>query len=248
MKINLAWVPNSLTLGNLLLGFISIVISGQGPVMYAQPFFIAGILILGAALLDGLDGQVARFLKVESSLGAELDSLADCVAFGVAPGYLAYKAYLAGIIYIELLGLQFDMGILIASLFPICAAYRLARFNVSHDSSSFSGLPSPMAGMILAIVPIFFRDVQTLNQGTGRIIFTVLFVLVALLMVSTFRYSKPNQSIVKNITSIRLIIFIIVIVLLVIFFKEMTIFILFGLYILSGILSFVIQFIQDHKY
>ncbi len=79
MRINLAWVPNSLTLGNLLLGFVAIIVASKGSAEDYESFVLAGLLILGAALFDGLDCQVARALKVESTLGAELDSLADLI-------------------------------------------------------------------------------------------------------------------------------------------------------------------------
>ncbi len=246
--MNLAWVPNSLTMGNLLLGFISVIFASQNSF---QAYVMAGFLILGAALFDGCDGQVARILKVTSKLGAELDSLADCVAFGVAPGYLAYRAYLSGIYFpgisIPILGSPLDFGIFIASIFPICAAYRLARFNVTSDPSSFSGLPSPVAGVIIALVPISFGTVINIDP-LYRMIFAVFFIIIALLMVSTVRYSKPQSTFFKNINGIKIIIFIIGIALLLIFFKKWSVFILISLYILSGIYSFIIQFIQDHKY
>ncbi len=246
--MNLAWVPNSLTMGNLLLGFISVIFASQNSF---QAYVVSGFLILGAALLDGCDGQVARALKLTSKLGAELDSLADCVAFGVAPGYLAYKAYLSGICFpgicVPFLGSPLDFGIFIASIFPICAAYRLARFNISSDPNSFSGLPSPAAGVIIALVPISFGSV--INAAPlYRMLFAIFFIIIALLMVSTVRYSKPQPSFFKNLNGIKLIIFIVGIALLLIFFKKWSVFIVISLYILSGIYSFIIQFIQDHKY
>lgn len=246
--MNLAWVPNSLTLGNLLLGFISIIIASQGGV---EAFNMAGILILGAALLDGFDGQAARALKVSSQLGAELDSLADCVAFGVAPGYLAYRAYLSGIVFpgvvIPYVNMPFDFGILIAALFPICAAYRLARFNVNSDSQSFTGLPSPIAGIIIAIVPVLIGDIIG-SDSLYRIIFALTFVFIALLMVSTVRYTKPQATFFKRYIFIKIIVLVCVIALLVVIFRQWSVFIVLALYILSGLASFVIQFIQDHKY
>ncbi|HNR90178.1 MAG TPA: CDP-alcohol phosphatidyltransferase family protein [Spirochaetota bacterium] len=246
--MNLAWVPNSLTLGNLLLGFMSIVIASHGGAPAAT---IAGALILGAALLDGFDGQAARALKVTSPLGAELDSLADCVAFGVAPGYLAYKAYLSGIIVsgiaVPYINIPFDFGIFIAALFPICAAYRLARFNVNSDSKSFTGLPSPIAGIIVAVVPIFIGDV-ILADTIYRVIFAVLFSLVALLMVSTVRYSKPQATFFQRYIFVKIVLLLAIFALLVLLFREWSVFIVLALYILSGLVSFIIQFIQDHKY
>ncbi len=245
MKINLAWIPNTLTLGNLLLGFISVIYSSMNPGMNPQSFFKAGLLILGAAILDGLDGKVARLMNVTSPLGADLDSLADCVTFGVAPGYLAYKAYLNGIT-ILFFGLPVDLGIFIASVFPLCAAYRLARFNVSHDTDSFSGLPSPVAGIIVALVPVCFGMNCVFRHGWPKVIFSVCFVIIALLMVSTVRYSKPQETI--TITKIKIAFFIIFMGILIFLFRQWAVFIIIALYILSGLISFVIQFMQDHKY
>ncbi|MDY6935492.1 MAG: CDP-diacylglycerol--serine O-phosphatidyltransferase [Spirochaetota bacterium] len=237
--MTLAWIPNTLTTGNLLLGFISVIYSSHGNY---QGYITAGLLILAAALLDGLDGPVARRLNVSSPLGGELDSLADCVTFGVAPGYLAYKAYLSEST-IPMFGNIDIVGIFIASIFPICAAYRLARFNISSDKNSFTGLPSPIAGVIVALVPICF-----INVVIPKIIFAFSFVIIGLLMVSTVKYSKPKYYLFKNIHGFKLIIFIIAIALILIFFRQWTVFIFISLYILSGILSFIIQFIQDHKY
>ena len=132
-----AWIPNALTLGNLTCGFVSVILSGTGS---SEGLRVAAMLILVAALLDGVDGQAARLLAVDSPLGKELDSLADCVAFGVAPGYLAYKTYLSGLC-VTLAGLPVDLAILLAAIFPVCAAYRLARFNIRSTPGSFSGLP-----------------------------------------------------------------------------------------------------------
>ena len=77
-----AWIPNTLTLGNLACGFVSIVYASLGT---WEGKVVAAVLILLAAFLDGLDGQVARRLGVEGPMGKELDSLADCVTFGVPP-------------------------------------------------------------------------------------------------------------------------------------------------------------------
>lgn len=237
--MNLAWIPNSFTMGNLLLGFFSIIFSSVGS---TTGYITAAIMILGAALLDGCDGQIARMLKVSSKLGAELDSLADCVAFGVAPGFLFYHKYLRGL-NVNINGYSVDAGIFIAAIFPICAAYRLARFNVSSTPNSFSGLPSPIAGIIIALFPIVFNNVNIPNW-----ILTAIFVTIALLMVSTIKYSKPQSYIFKNLSLIKFIIFLILLVLVIFLFKKWTLVIIVALYLLSGFLSFIIQFVQDHKY
>ncbi|MBN2403935.1 MAG: CDP-diacylglycerol--serine O-phosphatidyltransferase [Spirochaetes bacterium] len=230
------WIPNSLTLGNLLFGFISLVFSSLGT---QQGYFIAGFLILAASLLDTLDGPAARALKVTSPLGRELDSLADCVAFGIAPGFLSYNAYLSGI-HEAYFAMPIDLGMLIAAIFPLCAAYRLARFNILADSNSFTGLPAPSAGIIIALIPMY-------NVEMPKILFALIFIIIGLLMVSTVKYTKPKY-LINNIHGIKLVIFAVILILLIIFSKHWIILILFSLYIISGLVSFIIQFIQDHKY
>jgi CDP-diacylglycerol--serine O-phosphatidyltransferase len=242
-RLSKAWIPNSFTLGNLLFGFIAIVNASQ------EQYAVAGICILFAALLDGFDGQIARMLRVTSKIGEQLDSLADCVAFGIAPGYLAYSAYLSHVSF-SLNGTKYvPVGMFIAAAFPLCAAYRLARFNVSHDSDSFSGLPSPIAGIVMALVPIAFS-----NPGDIRshlLIFVPAFIAVALLMVSTVKFSKPQAKALNKFHGLKLVLLIVLIVLLSIVLRKWLIFISIGLiliYIFTGLYSFLIQFIQDRRY
>ncbi|MGL4368894.1 MAG: CDP-alcohol phosphatidyltransferase family protein, partial [Spirochaetota bacterium] len=209
---------------------------------------LAGFAILIAALLDGCDGQVARMLKVSSPLGAELDSLADCVTFGIAPGYLAFSAYLPGF-SINFGGRVIEMSMFIAAVFPVCAAYRLARFNVNHSPNSFSGLPSPMAGIMMALVPIAFQNPDAVQSYSG--IFIPVYIIVALLMVSTVKFSKPQSFIFKKIHGIQMIVLLLVVVAIGVVFYKYIMFMIIGLialYIMSGLISFVIQFMQDHKY
>lgn len=242
-RLSKVWIPNSLTMGNLLFGFIAIVNASQ------EQYAVAGICILFAALLDGFDGQVARMLRVTSKIGEQLDSLADCVAFGIAPGYLAYSAYLSHISF-SLNGTKYvPVGMFIAAAFPLCAAYRLARFNVSHDSDSFSGLPSPIAGIVMALVPIAFS-----NPGDIRghlLIFVPAFIAVALLMVSTVKFSKPQAKALNKFHGLKLVLLIVLIALLSIILRKWLIFIFIGLiliYIFTGLYSFLIQFMQDRRY
>ena len=237
-----AWMPNSITMGNLLFGFLSIIFASKGQYQFA------GFAILFAALLDGCDGQVARMLKVSSPLGAELDSLADCVTFGIAPGYLAYVAYLPEM-SLSLSGRDIEMSMFIAAIFPICAAYRLARFNVSHTTNSFSGLPSPMAGIAMALLPIAFHDAASVKDLS--VVFVPAYIVTALLMVSTVKFSKPQSYIFKKIHGIQLVILAVILVGLAVVLHKIILFVVIGLialYIISGLISFVIQFIQDHKY
>jgi CDP-diacylglycerol---serine O-phosphatidyltransferase len=157
-------IPSILTLGNLLLGFVAIALGDP---------YIGMILICCGALLDISDGMVARALHATSAFGKQVDSLADLVTFGVAPAFLIFQ-YL----FIHPLWLSLS----VASLIPLAAAIRLAKFNTDEtQKTSFKGLPTPAAGLFLAPLPylefsgqidLFFRPAAL-----------VLFVAIALLMV-----------------------------------------------------------------
>lgn len=144
-KMNL-WqlLPNFVTVGALCAGLTAVRFATEGR------FGMAVALIIAAAVMDGLDGRIARFLKSESEIGAELDSLCDFVNFGVAPALVLY-----------LWALQ-DMraeGWIAALIYTVACLLRLARFNVgtrapSTDPNSFQGVPSP-AGAMMVLLPIF---------------------------------------------------------------------------------------------
>tara|TARA_R110002072_G_scaffold136308_3_gene278713 strand:+ start:11018 stop:11803 length:786 start_codon:yes stop_codon:yes gene_type:complete len=142
-------VPNLVTVLSLVAGLSSIRFAVE------ENYHLAVIMILLAGLLDGLDGRVARLLKGETSFGAELDSLADFVNFGVAPAILIYLWGLQG----SNLG---NFGWLAALILAICCGLRLARFNVMLESPDkpdwgkdfFTGVPAPLVGA-LALLPMF---------------------------------------------------------------------------------------------
>jgi CDP-diacylglycerol--serine O-phosphatidyltransferase len=253
--MKLTWIPNLLTLGNLTCGFVSVIFASAGT---PEGYIIAAALILLAALLDGVDGQVARWLGVDSQIGKELDSLADCVAFGVAPAYLAYKTYLMGST-VSFTGRAVDFGILIAAIFPLCTAYRLARFNVQpvspghptppgkrkrrSSSYSFSGLPSPVGGTVVALATLCFPD--------GRVpapLFVVFFLLVGFLMISTITYTKPQSFILKSVRGFKLVGVIILVALLLFLFRFWILLFFMALYIVSGLVGYVIHYIEEHRY
>lgn len=237
--MKLTWIPNILTMGNLTCGFISVVTASRG---VEESYIVAGILILLAGLLDGLDGQVARWLGVSHPIGKELDSLADCVTFGVAPGYLAYRTYLMGTTF-PVFGHLMDFGVLIAAVFPICAAYRLGRFNVQSSPDSFTGLPSPVAGIFVGLVPLLFRTVPI-----PKLLYAFAFLLIAFLMVSTVGYAKPQSGIVKRLKGLKLAGLVVLIALLLVLFRFWLIFLFMALYVLSGLVIYAIQFIEEHRY
>ena len=169
-------VPNLITLLALCAGLTAIRVAFEGRLELA----LAAIVF--AALLDGIDGRIARFLKGTSKFGAELDSLADFVNFGVAPALILY---FWGLHEIK------SVGWIAAMVFAICAGLRLARFNVMIDDPNkpawagnfFTGVPAP-AGAITVLLPIylFFLGVPLGLTVVWATFFYVLF--VALLMVS----------------------------------------------------------------
>jgi CDP-diacylglycerol---serine O-phosphatidyltransferase len=169
-------LPSLFTTGNLFLGFWAIVRTIHGQYAEAAP------LIFWAILLDVLDGRIARLTGTTSEFGAELDSLADVVSFGVAPALLAYSWGF---------GALPRVGWLVAFLFVVCGALRLARFNVqksSVDGRYFVGLPIPAAAApVAALVNVSPAPVDEKAQA---VVWLALLIVLSFLMVSTFRYTS----------------------------------------------------------
>ena len=172
-------LPSLFTVGNILLGFYAVIRGLRGD------FHLGALLIILAGVLDNLDGRIARLTHTESDFGREFDSLADNLTFGIAPALLCY-----------LWGLQEAgrTGWLVPLFFLVCAASRLARFNVQArpvDSRYFVGLPVPAAAGSVASILFFAPDVK----WHPWLIWLVMGALVwlGLLMVSTFRYTSFKQ-------------------------------------------------------
>lgn len=168
-----AILPTLFTIGNLFLGFSAIIHALR------LDFETAAQLIVVAVIFDMLDGRIARLTGTTSEFGAQLDSLADVVSFGVAPAIIAYQWGLATL----------HKSFLAAFFFVMCAAIRLARFNVQRkvvDGRYFVGLPSPAAaGFVISIV--YFHP-EPLTDRVGAALTMTLLVVGAFLMVSTLRY------------------------------------------------------------
>lgn len=178
MRINRAFLPNMLTFSNLLLGFGAILFISSGR------FTSGAWLIIAASLLDGLDGTVARLVKSASRFGAELDSLADMVSFGVAPSILIY----------HMLYEPFGAVGIVLSFLPLAAgAARLARFNVLAQSMpnvrGFIGMPIP--GAALTLVGVFMYSYRNPEGLSTMPIWLSLIPAVSLLMLSPIPYRKP---------------------------------------------------------
>jgi CDP-diacylglycerol--serine O-phosphatidyltransferase len=168
--------PNLITLLAVCLGLTAIRLSYEGRLEFAV------IAIVGAAILDGVDGRVARLLKGTSRFGAELDSLADFLNFGVAPALVLY-----GFILHELKAL----GWVVAMIFAIANALRLARFNVMLDDPNrpdwkkdfFVGMPAP-AGAGVVLLPLYLHFLNVPIGPSLAPVILVYVLLVALMMVS----------------------------------------------------------------
>jgi CDP-diacylglycerol--serine O-phosphatidyltransferase len=175
MKKGIYILPNLFTTASLFFGFYAIVFSMRGD------FSRAAIAILVAAVLDALDGRIARITRTVSKFGAEYDSLADLVAFGVAPAILSYTWSLS----------PFGRwGWLASFLFVVCGALRLARFNIQIgiiESNVFNGLPIPAAASVVATGILLFYYLGGAGQLNHPSILIGIIVL-SLLMVSNIKY------------------------------------------------------------
>ena len=207
-------LPNMLTLIGVCIGLSSIRFALDGK------FEFAIIAIMFAALIDGLDGRIARLIKGTSKVGKELDSLTDMISFGVAPAFIMYFWKL------NTLG---RFGWLLCLIYVICVALRLARFNVntgqapSWRDNFFEGVPSP-AGGILVLTPLIFSltsfNFMNINYD---IIVPVFFILTSLLLISKF----PSYSFKKIVIQ-----------------RKATIFLLFGIVLFFGLLLIYLSLIH----
>ena len=199
-------LPNTLTLIGVCVGLTSINFALN------QSYKLAVIAILFAAIIDGLDGRIARLIRGTSKVGKELDSLTDVISFGVAPAFIMYFWTLRS------LG---KVGWLLCLIYVICIALRLARFNINTEEASswkdnfFEGIPSP-AGGILILSPLIYDvsglDIINLNF---QIITPVVFIVISILLISKI----PTYSLKKIVVP-----------------RSTTIFLLFGIVLLFGLL------------
>ena len=189
-------LPNMLTLIGVCIGLTSIRFALDGR------FELAIIAIMFAALIDGLDGRIARLIKGTSKVGKELDSLTDMISFGVAPAFIMYFWKL------NTLG---RFGWLLCLVFVVCVALRLARFNINSNQEPswrdnfFEGVPSP-AGGILVLTPLIISlsgfDFFQLNYD---IIVPIFFVTTSFLLISKFPSYSFKKIVIRRRTTIFLL-------------------------------------------
>ncbi len=172
-------LPNLFTAGSIFLAFLAIVAASNG--QFERAFW----LVILSAVFDALDGRVARMTKTTSQFGKEFDSLADVVAFGVTPALIFYFA----------VGHEFGrLGVLVAALYVIFGAVRLARFNVTSGDSEpnlFIGLPIPAAALLVVSWVLFWH--QEIATWASAALLLAVVALVGVLMVSNIRYPSFKQ-------------------------------------------------------
>ncbi|MDR2400013.1 MAG: CDP-diacylglycerol--serine O-phosphatidyltransferase [Endomicrobium sp.] len=250
MKKGIYILPSLLTCGNMSCGYLSILSSIDGDFTRAAWFLVLAIAF------DMVDGRVARLTKTTSEFGVQLDSFSDLISFGLAPSIMMYHLVLNS---------MGKVGMAIAILFVLCGALRLAKFNVqSQDEavhSSFMGLPTPAsAGLLLSFVlsyELFADPGQSLSFKTIPVLMKnmpiffetmpVVMVILSLLMVSNVPYYSFKKMKLSKPKTFRLFVLVVLLLFLMIVFPQNIIFVLFSLYIFSGLLGIGVRYYNAHK-
>ena len=201
--MHIYFLPNLMTAGNLLCGFLALTFivqvvpdptGSEGPVFSAtdiEKIKNALWLILGAFVFDGLDGRIARLIGKESSFGLQFDSLADIISFGAAPAFLMQRVILHDFNVVSE-----RLGLVVASVYLLCGALRLARYNClsvmpdSGNSREFLGFPIPASAAMVASLTMFLIWLEEKNLPTSswRWVLLALLVFLSVMMVSEVKY------------------------------------------------------------
>lgn len=197
-KLKIYFLPNLLTAGNLFCGFVALtkivdadLVPDEIGVVNWMPIKLALAFILLACIFDLFDGRVARMGGVESPFGREFDSLADLVSFGVAPAFLVQRVVLA-----DVFGQYHQVSWFIASIYLLCGAFRLARFNclaamnLPGAGKDFLGFPIPSAAGLVASLTLLIVHFSEKDKTLGNWNYLIAGVLIFLsaMMVSTVKY------------------------------------------------------------
>ncbi|MCF7885935.1 MAG: CDP-diacylglycerol--serine O-phosphatidyltransferase [Candidatus Marinimicrobia bacterium] len=228
------YIPNLVTILNLFFGFLAIIKSLH------EHYLAAFLFIFVGAILDTLDGKIARFLGRESLFGKEFDSLADLISFCAAPAFMIYKIYLAE------LGL---LGMGISFIFLLFGAIRLAEYNSNTHSGAdndFSGLPVPAAALT---VGSFIWFSFTISGGHGNTEAAIALILIAsFLMVSNIPFTPfPKITFSKNWFITLRSLFVIILFILFVIFKGYVLFPVMSLYVINNIIKWMVR-AKDNQY
>ena len=227
-------LPNLFTSASLFGGFYAIIAAIQGR------YEAAAIAIIISSIFDGLDGKIARFTNTSSHFGTEYDSLSDLVAFGVAPGILAFKWAL------EPFG---RLGWLAAFMYVICGALRLARFNVQKtniETKYFKGLPIPAAACFISSLILFTNIVNGISDSKPVIIIIMIYIL-SFLMVSSINFLSFKEFDIKDKKPFNVLVSIILIFIVIAYKPKIMFFMIMISYILSGPILSLYQLYRGHS-
>lgn len=233
-KLQLMYIlPNLFTAASAFLGIVSIIASIQGQ------YFKAIIYIFLSLVLDGLDGRVARLTKTTSKFGVEFDSLADLVAFGVAPAILFYLV----------IGVEFGrLGVLMSAMFVVFGAIRLARFNVTtgtYEPNVFIGLPIPTAAVVSVVWVGFYLDYAFLRGF--EFMFMFFQGVLAVLMVSNIRYPSFKKINLKQTHVLRILIALVVAFSMIYLYPIESATLIMSSYVAYGIVRATFMFAKNFK-
>jgi CDP-diacylglycerol--serine O-phosphatidyltransferase len=227
-------LPNLFTSASLFCGFYSIIAS------FKEYFVPAAIAVLVAIIFDGLDGRVARLTNTTSKFGAEYDSLADVISFGIAPAILAYSWSLS---------IYGKFGWIVAFLFVLCGALRLARYNIQIgiiESKVFNGLPIPAAASVVATTVIYFD--YSGAEGKFHNLFILVFVFIlSLLMVSGIKYYSFKDMKLLARKPFTIFFWLTVLLIIIVSWPQTMLFVIMLGYAISGPVWWIIKMIDRKK-
>ena len=222
-------IPNFITILNLICGISSII------VLFKYELIYSGILIFAGAIFDLADGLLARALNATSEIGKQLDSFADMVTFGVAPGVLMYQ--LINNQNLDTIELSY-----IAFLIPIFSSIRLSKFNIDNrQTTSFIGLPTPGAAIFIASLPIIIQKYNTEFSLNILIIITLSLSLLLIAELPLFSLKIKKNEKLKSTENIIRIIFLFLTIILLFVFNYAAIPFIVILYIILSILNNLIK-------
>ena len=243
-KLKIYFLPNLLTAGNLFCGFVALTKIVEADINrsdFQYQITLALGFILLACIFDLFDGRVARMGGIESPFGREFDSLADLISFGAAPAFLVHRVVLNGVFTTHP-----EWGWFIASIYLLCGAFRLARFNClavmpgGGSSKDFLGFPIPSAaGLVSSLTLLILRLNENEKElGNWKYLLVVVLLFLSAMMVSTVRYpSFKSLGLRSPSTFTKMIIFALFIGLLVVLWRLILFYVLpafFTLYLVYG--------------
>jgi len=241
-RLKIYFLPNLLTAGNLFCGFVALTKIVEADLSNGfQPIKLALGFILLACIFDLFDGRVARMGGVESPFGREFDSLADLVSFGVAPAFLVHRIVLR-----DLFTGHPEWGWFIASIYLLCGAFRLARFNClsaqpnAPASKDFLGFPIPSAaGLVVSLTLLIIHAYENERSlGKWNYVIAIVLLFLSAMMVSTVKYpSFKSLGLRSSSTFIKAIVAAMVVGLLLVLRERILYFVLplfFTLYLIYG--------------